>query len=76
MSLEKIWHKSNNKKRIDAANEYQQFKLTIEQKRKYWKNKIVWNGLETISHLIPNIFRLVSGEMKKSVKLASVKIPL
>ena len=51
-------------------------KLTIEQNIKYSKNKIVWNGLETISYLRPNIFSMASEEMKKSVKLAGVEIPL
>ena len=55
----------------------QQSKLTNSRNAKYQKNKIVRNGLETISYLRPKILNVVLDEIKKkSVRLAGVKITL
>ena len=42
----------------------QQSKLTNSRNAKYQKNKIVWNGLETISYLRPKILNVVLDEIK------------
>ena len=47
----------------------QQSKLTNSRNAKYQKNKIVWNGFETISYLRPKILNVVLDKIKSLSEL-------